>query len=242
MNMVKPMGLATMSPALIQADRYHAWIFDLLRPFLGKNILECGTGAGILTRQLLSTGADRVMTVDICQACLNALDDVRHDSRLIRKSVDLGESDLARTLSLIGWDSIVMINVLEHLAEDAKVVRQIASLLGAEGVLLLVVPAFASLYGPMDADAGHYRRYSGRDVKALMEAAGLKTVQCSYINPIGFLGWWLTNRIFKNSGVADPAVNARIRFFNRWLVSASRCMTPLSGMFFGQSVFAVGKR
>jgi hypothetical protein len=104
------------------------------------------------------------------------------------------------------------------------------------------VPAFMALYGPMDQAAGHYRRYSREGLGDLVLRAGLVLEDCHYVNPVGFLGWFVTNRVLRVQGLNAPSVNVGIRLFDRWLVTVSRCMTPLTRRLFGQSVFAVGNR
>jgi SAM-dependent methyltransferase len=114
-----------------------------------------------------------------------------------------------------GFDSIVCLNVLEHVEDDARALRHLHDLLAPNGRLVLIVPALQSLYGEIDRAIGHYRRYERADLVEKLRAAGFSIEHHSAFNVIGALGWFVNGRLLKRRTV--PGVQARI----------NDCLVPL---------------
>jgi SAM-dependent methyltransferase len=87
--------------------------------------------------------------------------------------------------------------VLEHIEDDAAGLANIASALVPGGVAIVLVPQDPRLYGTLDRELGHYRRYSESELRAKMEAAGLAVEQVLHFNRITRPGWWFTGRVLK---------------------------------------------
>lgn len=237
-----PTGFATMSRELANASNYHRWLFSLVRPWLGRVVLECGTGNGIMTRALAASGAERVYSTDIDPRCLEPL---RRDPALARVEFevhDLGDDAFAEAYARRGVDTIVHFNVLEHVSDDAGALARLARVLVPGGRLLLFVPAFPCLYGGMDEAAGHYRRYTRAGLSAALRAAGLRVGRADYVNPLGFLGWWANNRLVPTRDLDAPRINAQIGLFDRYILPLSVRLEPLFRRLAGQSLFCVAVR
>jgi hypothetical protein len=101
--------------------------------------------------------------------------------------------------------------------------------------VVLLVPAFPALYGPIDSNLGHYRRYSRGSLNRLADSAGLRIRKAHYMNAAGFFGWWVNSHILRRTAQSER----QIEIFDRYLVPL---MSRLEGMVqppFGQSLFAV---
>jgi SAM-dependent methyltransferase len=96
-------------------------------------------------------------------------------------------------------DTIVCLNVLEHVAEDVASLRTMRGLLVPGGRVVLLVPALPALYGSLDAALGHVRRYTRAELRVKCAAAGLRLIHLEYFNLGGVLGWWLTGRVLRRS-------------------------------------------
>jgi SAM-dependent methyltransferase len=81
-------------------------------------------------------------------------------------------------------DAAVLLNVLEHIEDDAGAVEQVARVLKPGGVAVIEVPAGPGLYDAYDKYLHHYRRYRLRDVARLLERVGLRVEERSHL---GFL-------------------------------------------------------
>jgi SAM-dependent methyltransferase len=132
-------------------------------------------------------------------------------------------------------DSCVCLNVLEHIEDDRQAVRAMASILIPGGSLILLLPAFPALRGPIDRRLEHFRRYCRRDVLALAQDADLKIRRLHFVNFIGFFGWWMNARIFRR----DEQSAWQIAIFDRLIVPALSRIESLVPPPFGQSLFAV---
>jgi SAM-dependent methyltransferase len=129
----------------------------------------------------------------------------------------------------------VCLNVLEHIEDDRQALRGMASILGPGGVIVLLVPAFPALYGPIDSNLGHYRRYSRGAIATLADSTGLRIRKVHYVNAVGFFGWWVNSHILRRGAQSER----QIEIFDRYLVPL---LSRLEGMVpppFGQSLFVV---
>jgi SAM-dependent methyltransferase len=95
----------------------------------------------------------------------------------------------------VDLDSVLCLNVLEHVADDAAALRGFRERLRPGGRLLLLVPAHPVLYGAYDRSVGHVRRYRRRELRTLLAAAGFDVLTVRHVNPVGALGWLLRVRL-----------------------------------------------
>ncbi len=200
---------------LSSAVHYNEWIYGMLCPYLGSRILEIGCGTGNLTGSLARHG--RVMAVDVNTGYLTAAR--RKLGRL--KGVSFRKVDLERPLSPLrrfGADTIVCVNVLEHIQDDHGVLEQCLRLLKPGGRLLLFVPAFQFLFGSMDESYGHFRRYSRAELKGKVSRAGFRVEYCRYLNLLGVAGWWWNGKILKRKIIPKSQMmlyDAVVRFSSK---------------------------
>ena len=216
-----------------RAKNYFAWQSRLVTRQLGRRVVEVGCGLGNFTGMLLDREA--VIAVDSEPDCIQRLIE-RYPGRdnLHAFACDAGSpafSDLAR----FHPDSCVCLNALEHIRDDRQALDGMASILGPGGVVVLLVPAFPALYGPIDRNLGHYRRYSRRSIASLAAATSLRIRKVHYVNAAGFFGWWVNSRILRRRAQSEK----QIEIFDRYLVPL---LSRLEGMVtppFGQSLLVV---
>jgi SAM-dependent methyltransferase len=216
-----------------RAENYFAWQSRLVTRELGRRVVEVGCGLGNFTGMLLDREA--VIAVDSEPDCIHRLAERYFGrSNLHAFTCDAGSpafSDLAR----FHPDSCVCLNALEHIQDDRLALHGMASILGPGGVVVLLVPAFQALYGPIDSNLGHYRRYSRGSMARLADSTGLRIRKAHYMNAAGFLGWWVNSHILKRAAQSER----QIEIFDRYLVPL---LSRLEGMVpppFGQSLFVV---
>ena len=218
-----------------QAKNYFAWQHSLIQQELGPRVLEVGCGIGNFTAKLLER--DAVIAVDVESDCIARLKQRFPD----QPNLDAFACDVLspefRELSSFHADSAVIVNVLEHVEDDAAALEAVASVLTPGGVIVLLVPAFEALYGPIDKNLGHHRRYSPRAICQLAEQAGLHIQKLHYMNSIGFFGWWINAHILKREAQSE----AQIRIFDRYVVPPMSTMERWVHPPFGQSLLAVLK-
>jgi SAM-dependent methyltransferase len=191
---------------------------------------------GNFTRHLLDR--ELVIALDVEADCVAQLvRNLNQPSNVIARRMDVVDPAFVE-LRGHGIDSIVCMNVLEHVQDHLAALRNMAAVLPTGGKAVLIVPAFEALYGPIDRHLGHYRRYSKRDLKGLAAAAGFSVKSLRYMNSIGCLGWWVNARILRKTEQSA----GQIRTFDRWIVPPLEWLESRMEPPFGQSIFAVLSR
>lgn len=215
------------------AKNYFAWQGELVTREIGSRVIEIGCGVGNFTGMLLDH--DAVIAVDKEPACIERLKR-RYPAKLNLHAFrcDAGDNEMLR-FGECALDSCVCLNVLEHIEDDDGVLRRMKAILAPGGVIVLMVPAFPSLYGAIDRNLGHLRRYTLRSLRELARAAGLRVKKAHYMNAVGFFGWWANARVFGREAQSE----AQIAFFDRCVVPLARRAEALVPPPFGQSIFAV---
>lgn len=213
-----------------RARNYFAWQSRLIRPHLGRRVIEIGCGIGNFTREIL--GCEKIVAVDSEPACVEI---VAKEFPGVECFVrDIGRESIA-DLARFRPDSCLFINVLEHVENDRQAVCDAAELLAPGGSVIIFVPAFQSLFGPIDRHLGHYRRYAPRAIRELADAAGLRVARLHHVNAVGFLGWWANARIFRREAQSEVQIDV----FDRWIVPVMSRVETVIRPPFGQSLLAV---
>ena len=214
------------------ARRYFEWQFTMAARHLGPRVLEIGCGLGNFTQHLLDR--ELVVGIDVEPECIeNRNRRFAARPNLIGICMDVLSPDFT-DLRRHEPTGIACLNVLEHVRDDALAVARMHTVLPAGGTVVLIVPAFDALYGPIDKLLGHYRRYSKRSLRETAQAAGFQIKVLRYINSIGFFGWWVNARILKRTEQSE----AQIKVFDRLVPALSRVESWMEPPI-GQSIFAV---
>jgi len=198
---------------------YVEWQLDLLRPFIGRRVLEVGCGVG----SVLALLSDRQLLVGVDmdpEMVAHAAERFRGRSGYEFLAMDMAEPspETMRHLAAQSFDTVLSINVLEHIPDDVAALRAMASLVGTRGHVALLVPAHPALYGPYDALDGHVRRYTRTGLVRLIEGAGLEVVMVRRFNVVGAVGWWWQYKVLKRSihGSAQFGLMTRLVPVCRW--------------------------
>jgi SAM-dependent methyltransferase len=224
-------GAATLE-RMAAAGRYNRWMFDRIRPWIGRRVLEVGAGLGNLSAFL----ADRERLVltdtdDGYLAHLRARFAGYPNVRVVRLAMPAVTAELQRER----FDTVVCLNVLEHIPDDTGSLGAMRALLAPGGRAVLLVPALPALYGALDEALGHCRRYTPRDLGDKLAGAGFAVRHMEYFNAAGIPGWWFTGRVLKRRLIPRGALACYDA-----LVPLFRLETLLPWRL-GQSLIAVGE-
>lgn len=214
------------------APRYRAWQLDTVREHCGRTVLEVGPGMGHFAAELAALGLDRLVLADTEPYALKRLreryagrDDVEVVELTLPGPVPIGDP----------VETIVAMNVLEHIPDDVGALRDLAGALAPGGRLVLWVPGYPALYGNFDRKVGHVRRYTPDTLRAAIRAAGLDVQVCRPVNLLGGVGWWLAVR---RGGVGYPKPWL-VWLFDRIGIPLTRLLERVVRPPFGQTVFCV---
>jgi len=190
------LALTTTLNILAELDRYNNWIYEQIAGALGNRILEVGSGTGNITQFLCANG-NEVMATDIVP------DYRKHLQRLYsdKPNVSIGIFDLTaiapKELINRSFDTVVCLNVLEHIENDLFALEQIREILIPGGKLALLVPAHRIIYGALDRAVGHYRRYEKSEIKKMLKQAGFILCKAKFFNLAAVLPWLINGRLLK---------------------------------------------
>lgn len=176
---------------------YNAWLHGRFEGYLGSRILEVGSGVGNQTR--FFADRERVVASDIEAHYVRELKtrfEGRSNLRVASFEFPLSPAAHAE-LAGEAIDTIVCLNVLEHIEKYEETLRDFAAVLPRGGHLALLVPALPSLYGTLDVHLRHFRRFDRDELKRALEAAGFVLDDLRYLNRPGVFGWWLNSRVLK---------------------------------------------
>lgn len=185
-----------MLDAMSRAKRFNRWMADTLRPFVKGDTLEIGAGIGNLTT-LLSPGECRYVASDMDEKLLQRLRSrVAPRPNLTTVSVDLtrpSDFDLFHR----SMDTVLCLNVLEHLDDDLGALRILFSCLRPGGRALVLVPQGRRVFGSLDRVLEHRRRYSEPELQQKMIAAGFRIERMLRFNRMTYPGWFLNSRVLR---------------------------------------------
>jgi SAM-dependent methyltransferase len=171
------------------ATNYLSWIRELCDPFLGREVLEVGAGRGDLTEGFAEGRA--VTATDLSPAFLEAL-----RARFAgNPNVRVDALDVEKFVPTQTYDSVVMINVLEHIERDIAALEALRGAIRPGGHIVIWVPAFQALYGDFDRRIGHYRRYTRTSLEERLVAAGYTIAASRYVNSVGMAAWFVFCRL-----------------------------------------------
>lgn len=219
---------------MAEAKNYFGWQQDLVGPFLGFRVLEVGCGIGNFT-EFLRDKAEDILAVDIDEQCV-----VRHKQRFVRlphiqtMRLDAMSAEIEK-VTFFKPDTVVCLNVLEHIADDVEALCQMFKVLSPTGKVCLIVPAFEALRGAIDNRLGHYRRYNRKTLSAAAHKAGFKIATLKYMNVAGFFGWWLNAKLYKR----EEQSLIQVKVFDQLIVPILSRMERIVPPPFGQNLFAV---
>ena len=191
---------------LRSACRYNEWLYSLLAPYVGRRIFDAGCGIGNVTRLFLEK-AELVIGYecreDFCES-MRAEFSAHPNLRIMQG--DLACLDAA-TFAAEALDTVLCVNVLEHIECDVGLLRQFGAMLAPGGRVCLFVPAHPWLYGAHDAADGHFRRYTKRGLRDALGQADFEVEVLRWVNLPGILAWWL-NKIRRRVAFGDSQCGA----------------------------------
>lgn len=224
--------LSSVLHSLEGAVNYLNWLVALFAPHVRGDLAEIGAGTGTITEALIPH-CSNVVAVEPSHDAHAILDARFADDSSVR--VIRGDHTELPDQSA---DSIVLSNVLEHIEDDARTLRDLHEVLRPGGTLIVFSPAFEALYSEFDRKVGHYRRYRRQELVDRFEAAGFDIVEARYANALGGLAWFVYARLLKRKPTADGALSA----WDRFVIPVIRFVEMRIRIPFGQSVMVVGRR
>jgi hypothetical protein len=220
---VIPFELASLAKAV----NYQRWVYQQVQPFIGKRILELGSGIGNMS-QWLPTGERLILT---------------ENNPMSVSQLDLSSSDFQDMVDE-NLDTIISFNVLEHIEDDSKCLEQLVTLLSQSRAigprrLVTFVPAHSWAYGSMDEEFGHFRRYSKKAVLDLAtKVAPDARITIQHFNLVGLLGWFISGCLLRKRTIGSGSIKT-FEQICPWIAPIENFIRRLLPLPLGQSILFV---
>lgn len=218
------------------ATHWKSYLRTQIVPYLGRNVLEVGAGFGGTTKYLCQGDHDGWVCLEPDIALANRLADaIRAGDLPAFCRVEVGT--LADRPAVATFDTLLYIDVLEHVDDDAAELARAIGQVRPGGYIVVLSPAHQWLFSEFDRAIGHYRRYT-RQALAGLTPPGLEPVRMAYLDSVGLLAS-LANRLLLRSALPTPK---QIAVWDRFMVPLSRSLDGLLAHKVGKSVLAVWRR
>ncbi|MBN1476739.1 glycosyltransferase [Candidatus Sumerlaeota bacterium] len=217
--------------------RFNKWIYDTILPHLGMRVLEAGCGTGSFTDFL--RGRELVHAIDPDEVYIETLtENHRGVGHVTFEQASLPHVDV-EALREKRFDTVVCLNVLEHIREDEETLRVFHDLLVPGGRAIIYVPAHPFLFCGLDEALEHHRRYTRDELERKMREAGFEILESRHQNVFGTIGWFINGKILRRRLLPSRQLSVY-----ESLVPVFRGFERMMGRRppFGLSVFAVGQR
>ena len=208
-----------------------------VRPYLGKKVLEVGSGIGTNTLNFINDeNIDKWVCIEPdLELSKQIYTNLKREKGF--KKLEIVPSFLSNFKTEVKFDSIMYIDVIEHIEKDKEELITATSYLKDGGYLIILVPAYNMLYNDFDKAIGHYRRYS-RELLRNTVPEGLKIISHYNLDSLGLLAS-VTNKLFLKQSY--PSVK-QIRFWDSFIVSLSKVIDPFLFYKVGKSSLIICKK
>lgn len=222
------------------ADHFNRWMYETIKPHCKGEILEIGSGIGNISQFFLHDGAS-INLSDIESSYFPRLEEKFGRYKNLRKMyrLDFSDKNLEKNHPdlLEKFDTIFALNVVEHIPDHEQALKNAMKMLRKGGKIVILVPAFQSLYNGFDEQLDHQRRYTRKSLTALIENAGFEIVHKQYFNFIAILGWFISGTVLRKKMIP----NGQMKFYDM-LVPLWKILDFFTRRIVGVSVIQVGEK
>ena len=222
---------------MARAENYRRWQFDMVAPFIKGTVLEVGGGIGNFTPEL-SRAADNLISLEPNEYCYKQLVEKTKDLKNVvahRATVESLDEKIPLTRHV---DTVVLMNVLEHIQDDKAVLTKLQQRLKPTGRIVILVPACQWAFGSTDDRLGHYRRYWKGYTRELVASLGMEIEKMRYYHFIGVWAWWWNAKFAHRQNQSD----GQIKLFDKFFVPVISRLEKFVPPPVGQSLLFVARQ
>ena len=216
--------------------RYYEWVLDRVSGSIRGRTVEVGAGIGTMSAWIEPLCTELILVEPAANLCRH-LDERFADAPKVITCIGSLEQAVAENPDTFapGFDTIVAFNVLEHIEDDVGMLRTAAPLLRPDARIVLFVPSLPFLYGTMDAQVDHQRRYTKHTLSEAVRSAGMMLQRIEYFDFLGMVPWFLTGRVLRRSASGGGG----LRRYDRFAVPVCRAFDRVVGPPLGKNLIAV---
>lgn len=221
--------------AMSFAENYHWLILRLFRPFIGERVAEVEAGKGSFSSLILEAGPKDLVVLEPSTEMYPLLKKrFEADGRVVPSQETLKE---AAPRYSDHFDSVIYVNVLEHIQDDGAELARVFTTLKPGGHICIFVPALPFLFSDFDASVGHFRRYTRSSLKRVIENAGFTIVKLSFFDIAGIIPWFIIFKLLKRR-VGSGSVS----FYDKLVVPVMGVVERFIPIPVGKNLVAVGRK
>lgn len=227
--------------AMSFAENYHRWILDIFEPYLGRRVVEVGAGRGAFSKLILERSIESLSVVEPSSNMFPILQSWVENFKT-EKRIDTYNAIFANVAEEIARkqqpDSIIYVNVLEHIRDDLAELEHVHRTLVDGGCVLIFSPACQWLYGSFDKLVGHHRRYTRSQLADTAKQAGFRVLTSGYLDFPGMFPWWVKYKVVRSQKMEAWAV----RFYDTYVIPVLRIAESVIRPPVGRNLFLVAEK
>ena len=218
------------------AHHWKSYYKQHLAPYITGRVLEVGAGIGETTAHLLNKNVTHWTCLEPDKSLAEKITEKINDRKLPADiTLQIGtSSDYPPTPT---FDSIIYIDVIEHIEYDADELKRAAQLLKPRGHLVILVPAHQWLFSPFDKAIGHFRRYNKKRLREAIPSE-LQQLELKYLDSFGLFAS-LANKVMLRKSY--PSIG-QVKFWDNYIVPVSKIADPLFGFSAGKTLIGIWKK
>ena len=218
--------------AMCVAKNYNEWIFAEFSRYIRGNVAEVGAGSGNFSKRLLQSNLEKLYAFEPSNDMFPLLEASTRGDKKVEAIHGFFDVEQGRET----FDTILYINVLEHVEDDVAEMKKVRKSLGPGGHLLVFVPALPFLYSNFDEQIGHFRRYTKTSLVSVVEQAGLTIEKVRYFDCLGILPWYVHFTLLKNTMTAN-----NVSLYDKYAIPVNRFCEKLLTPPIGKNLLLVAK-
>ena len=213
------------------AKNWRRYQFENILKYINSNVLDVGPGTG----NNIQYYKDKASQITLLEINKNLADSLKlkfdDDKKIIVLNTDIHSQEKK-------FDTILYMDVLEHIEDDKKEINKALKQLNSGGNLIFFVPAYQFLYSNFDKAIGHIKRYNKKFFLSFKKDENISIIKLKYIDSIGFFIAVL-NRLFNKDN--KESIGLGVKIWNK-LIFLSKIVDLIFFNKFGKSLFCIMKK
>jgi len=233
-----PAGFETLEN-FSRASKFNRWLYEKINKYAFGRVIEIGSGLGNISSFLLRDHTNITLSdlrPEYCSYLEKFYGNHPHLQGICEIDLSVKDFKFKHPELLESFDTVIALNVVEHIENDALAILNAKCMLRKNGKLIILVPAGRWLYNLLDKELGHFQRYSRKTLNDKLESAGFKVCSSHYFNGAAVLGWWFSGSILKEKIISPK----KLKVFDQF-VPLFRILDWIITPFTGLSVISVGE-
>lgn len=218
------------------AQKWKRYWYDSVKKFIGESILEVGAGIGVNTAMIIKSN-NSVRNIVAIEPDTRLSEQILNNLTVGSEKVRVVHGLLENLDPTEQFDTIIYIDVIEHIKNDKEELFNAANHLKVNGHLIVLAPAYNFLFSPFDQAIGHFRRYTKAKLRDAIPE-NLEPCQLFYIDAIGFFASLMNKYFLKQS---YPSLH-QVLFWDKRIIPLSRIADKLFFHSFGKSLIGIWKK